>query len=450
MFATTIAAVSSPPGPARRGVIRVSGPRAREVVERATRLDGGARPGPRAALTGRLLDGRGEQPLLLLWMPGPHSYTREDVAELHLPGSPWLLDAALERLLELGVEPARPGEFTRRAFESGRIDLFAAEGVLELIQASNEVERRAAAGLLFGGLGGRVAALRDGLEELRALCEASLDFDEDDAGHVPAAELARAGGELRSRIDEALAWERRREPMEDLPRIVLGGLPNAGKSSLFNRLCPDGAALVSDLAGTTRDPVAGIWTVAGRPCRLLDTAGLDARAADREPDRLAQDEARAAARAADLVLELVDPSGPSGASADGGQPEGNRLRVWTKADRSSPRTPPAGEPWVSTLDGRGLPELEREVANRLGLEGHAPGARSEASDGRALGLRHRHALAIARDELVGALELLAEGAPLDLVAAGFKRSTDALDGISGRTTPEDLLDRIFARFCLGK
>jgi len=453
----TIAAIASPPGAALRGVIRLSGPDCASIVARAAQLE---RPlGQRGAYRGRLHDGRGEQPLLLLWMPAPHSYTREDVAELHLPGSPWLLDAALERVLELGAELAQPGDFTRRAFESGRIDLLQAEGVLEVVAAADQAERLAGLALLAGGLGQRVIELRDQLEELRALCEASLDFDETDTAGVPTAELLGLGARAGRALDAALAFEERREPLGDLPRVVLAGAPNAGKSTLFNRLCPGSRALVSDLAGTTRDFLVGLWPLGGRGVQLIDTAGLDASlAASAEPDRLAQSRAREQQAAADLVLWLADPASAKPvdvlrefAALPAGPARG---LVWTKSDLGiqSPRLAEGaagiGVVHVSAASGAGLEDLETLIRATLGLG--ASSATPEPGPGRALGLRHRRALEIAREALREGLEGIAAALPLDLAAEALRRATDALDGIQGRTTPEDVLDRIFARFCLGK
>jgi len=227
-------------------------------------------------------------------MPGPRSFTREDVAEFHLPGSQPLLVAALARLLELGARPAAAGEFTRRAFHSGRIDLTRAEGVLALIRARNEAEVRSASALLFGGLARRIEGLRAELDGLRALCEASLDFDETDTGHVPEEELERRAAQGVRGLREAREWEERRAPASLVPRIVLAGRPNAGKSRLFNRLAR-GEVLVSDHAGTTRDTVNATWTLAGVDCLLVDTAGL--------AERLRQDIAGA-------PFDICDDDGP--------------------------------------------------------------------------------------------------------------------------------------------
>ncbi|MDA0949079.1 MAG: 50S ribosome-binding GTPase, partial [Planctomycetota bacterium] len=287
----TVCALSSPPGRGARAVVRVSGSEAARVVGACCAVDGTPfTPGARGAFGVRFLDGEGEQPALLLWMPGPASFTREDVAELHLPGNPLLVEVALRRLHELGARPARPGEFTRRAFESGALDLTRAEGILSLVHASNEAEQRAATALLMGGLDTRIGGLRALLEELRALLEASLDFDETDTGHVPVEELLDLGERASQALAEATRWEvARHGPETGAPRVVLAGRPNAGKSSLFNALLEQAGgdraavpALVDARAGSTRDARAALVRM-GRPPRdllLVDTAGLEGPEAD--------------------------------------------------------------------------------------------------------------------------------------------------------------------------
>jgi len=446
---TTIAAIASPPGPGERGVLRLSGPRSAELV-RATCSQGGAllENLERGAHDVRFDDGRGTQPALLFWMPGPRSFTREDVAELHLPGAPPLLAAALERLLALGATPAGPGEFTRRAFLNGRIDLTRAEGVLALVSARDAGERRAATALLFGGLGDRMTALRDALDGLRSLCEASLDFDETDTGHVPEEELARGAEEVARGLAEALTWEERRTPFAGAAEIVLAGEPNAGKSRLFNRLTA-GRALVSDHAGTTRDALSGEWLLAGIPCRLIDTAGLDAAAAG--PDERAQELAGGARAAADLVLWVVDATSGEGAPE---APVEGRITVWNKTDQldaaALARLPEsAHDVRVSAATGEGIVALTARAGACLGLSPDAAGGGARGLR-RELDARHRRALEAGRDELQAGLESLAAGQPLDLFAEALRSATAELDGITGRTTPEDLLDRIFASFCIGK
>lgn len=456
----TIAAVASPPGPGLRGVIRVSGPSAAELVRSCWRSTENIDPTrARGTSNGRFDDGIGEQPLLLIWMPGPHSYTREDVAEFHLPGSAPLLSAALRRLIELGARPAGPGEFTRRAFENGRLDLSQAEGVLELVAAQSEAEIRAGAALLMGGLGQRVESLRRGLDDLRALCEASLDFDQEDTGHVPRAELELLFELVGEGFQEALGWEQRRDRDRGLLRAVLLGAPNAGKSSLFNRLCEQ-RALVADHAGTTRDGAAATWRLPSVDVELLDSPGLDANASG--VDAYAQDLARRERAGARFALWVVDSSctSPSAAQAEGRIEPGlpcvvvwNKIdlpgaprepgRAWLEAARKVRELAPAWVP-VSAKTGAGMELLEQRASEVLISDS------AGLSLGRELSARHHAALERAAEALERARAGLSAQIALDLVAEDLRSAGVQLDELSGETTAEDLLDRIFARFCLGK
>ena len=455
----TIAAIASPPGAGRRGVVRVSGPGAWNVVR--TVWDG-AKPLPdgskRGFHWGRFKDGRGTLPLLLLWMPGPRSFTREDVAEFHLPASPPLMEAALGRILALDVRPAQAGEFTRRAFENGRIDLTRAEGILQLVQARNESERRSATVLLLGGLADRLAPLRDGLAALRSLTEASLDFDEADTGHVPSTELQQMGGRLLEGLHSAARWETRRARAADLPLVALVGAPNAGKSSMFNALVEGGQALVSDASGTTRDVLQGDWRVAGGTVQLVDTAGLNAAA--QGPDGQAQRLGRRYLESADVQLWLVDPAGtdPGALEQQWSQlpPAPARILVWTKADQRSSGGAPVADLKAtfaqslhclefSSTSGAGRAGLEAALCQVLWGQGTASPRR-----GGEIGVRHRVALEKATEALETGLEAFALGLPLDQFAEALRGAGAWLDGIHGRTTAEDLLTRIFASFCIGK
>jgi tRNA modification GTPase len=454
----TIAAITSPRGPGRRGVLRLSGPRAWELLAAVWCGDAPLpERGRRGFHEGRFDDGRGQQPLLCLWMPGPRSFTREDVVEFHLPGSPPLLEAALARLLALGARAAGPGEFTRRAFENGRIDLTRAEGLLELVQARGEAERRSACALLFGGLAERLASLREGLDALRSLAEASLDFDEADTGHVPSAELEQGARKLLEGLRAAAGWEARRVARSDLPQVVLLGRPNAGKSTLFNALVSGASALVSPLPGTTRDVLHGVWPTPGGDLRLVDTAGLDPLA--RGPDAQAQHLARSWRAGADLCLWVVDGRRAEHpelllekAECGGAVP---LVLVWSHGDlQPRPLAPPGlaaglgAELEVCAPSGAGLAELAHSVCELLALD-LGEGAGGERLE-REIGVRHRVALECAAERLETGLAAWLAGLSLDLFAESLREATAELDTISGRTTPEDVLDRIFAAFCLGK
>lgn len=468
--ASTIVALASPPGPGERAILRISGARTAEIV-RATWAGPGTAPdlSRRGLHRGRFRDRRGELPVLLYWTPGPRSFTREDVAELHIPGSPPLVASALERVLELGAVAAPPGEFTRRAFLAGRIDLTQAEGVLTLVEAQTQSQARAGAALLFGGLSDRISALRSALEDLRALCEASLDFDESDAGHVPAREIEGRLAELARELELARAWEARRTDTHGAYTIVLAGAPNAGKSALFNALCGDDRALVSDLAGTTRDLVTADLELSGTPIRLVDGAGFDPGA--RGADLAAQTLLRSACASADVVAWVVDAAGLDSelgvrerAALPGDVPV---VLVWNKVDLPGvPAEPPAwlqrsveGAPVrssvsTSAVTRAGLRDLREALARALGLaQPVAADGGAAAADGglaRILGLRHRLALDGALAELQTGRDVWRAGAPLEILAEHLRDATLRLDQVTGATTPEDILDRIFARFCLGK
>jgi len=443
---STIAAIATPPGPARRGIVRLSGARTGELVRAVLCAEAPAfeTTRARACVVGEFDDGVGRQPVRVLWQRGPRSYTREDVAEFHLPGAEPLLARALARLLELGAGPARPGEFTRRAFEHGRLDLSQAEGVLALIESGGEAERRAAAQLVEGGLERRTRAMRQSLLELSALCEASLDFDESDTGHVPPAELHLLGTAARSALEEALAWEEARAAPTGLARVVLAGAPNAGKSSLWNRLT-GGEALVSARAGTTRDRLEAAWDLGPAACLLVDGPGEAVPTS--EVEAAAHGRHARAREQADLVLWVVDSSAPAPLAV----PEEASLLVWSQSDRPGARPRPGPEartlPWraVSARTGAGLAELAAAVAELL-TGGRGP----EGGLARALHARHRAALRAAAAGLDEALAWLAGGAALDLVAEALRSALAGLDELAGRSTAEDVLDLVFARFCIGK
>ncbi len=434
-----------------RGVVRVSGERARALVTEVWM--GALELGElRGVHHGRLFDGVGEQPLMLLWMPGPRSFTREDVAELHLPGAAPLLRRALSRLVELGARIAEPGEFTRRAFLNGRIDLSRAEGVLSMIEARSMAAHRSAVALLVGGLDERIVRLRDSLDDLRALCESSLDFDADDTIDVPTEEIQVSLGELEVAFAEACSWEAARGLEAGTPRVVLVGAPNAGKSALFNVLgSGEQVAIVSDHPGTTRDRLIRSWRPGAAEVELADIAGVEEGLS--EPDKKAQRVGSAARSSADHLLWVVDSRrrDEEGLESERRElPVGvGRTLVWAQVDRESAQLAPPGllegEDWValSSLTGQGLAALALRVSEALSCD-------IPSYSGRELSVRHTQALVKASVAVSEGAQAWAYGLPLDLLAAHLHEATSCIDEIAGKTTPEDLLDRIFSRFCLGK
>lgn len=434
----TIAAVSTAPGRAAIAVVRLSGPAAGLVLDRIA----GGRPEPRLAAfralrhpaTGELLD-RG----LALWFPGPASATGEDATELHLHGGRAVVAAVLDAVLAVdGVRAAEPGEFTRRAFLAGKLDLAETEGLADLIDAETQAQRRQAIRQSEGALSAIVDGWRDRLIAAMALVEAGIDFaDEDD---VPAAARAQAKGEidvLARDLDAALA-DTRGERLREGFRIAIVGAPNAGKSSLLNRLARREAAIVTDVPGTTRDVVEVHLDLDGYPVIVADTAGLRATSDMVEREGVLRATARAAE--ADLVLWLRDPASPDGMSAPS---TGGAL--WTIASKAdlTPDAPAWADRSISTLTGAGLDDLVAALGNA---------ARSGLGDDDHVGLtraRHRDAIQAAGVELRATLDHW-ETLPDELLAERLRRAATELGRITGRVDVEDVLDRLFTSFCIGK
>lgn len=421
----TIFALSSGSPPAAIAVIRMSGPAAFGALERLA----GDRPPPRRAtlrvlrdLTGAILD-----EALVLAFPGPASATGEDCAELHCHGGRAVVGAICAELAAMpGLRAAEPGEFTRRAFANGRIDLAQAEALGDLLFAETELQRRAAQAGVGGALSAQVEAWREEVLRLSALAEAMLDFaDEDDV--APASEPIVAGREALRHTLEAALDRPRAERLRDGIRVVLAGPPNSGKSSLFNALVGDGAAIVSPHAGTTRDVLERPLAFAGVPFLLIDTAGLREEGA-REIEALGIVRARDQLSRADIVLWL----GPEGEGPPGA------IEIQPRAD--DPGAPPKHHPdhIVSSVSGVGLKALEADLVARA--RNLLPGPGAATINARQAALLREAAEALA-DPAHGDVILLAES---------LRTARSAFDRLLGRTGVEDVLDTLFGRFCIGK
>ncbi len=429
----TIVALSSAPGRAGVAVVRVSGPRVRFVLETIS----GVVPSPRQATLRALRDAAGDvvDQALILFFPGPASFTGEDVAEFHIHGS----RAVLARLLGLlsshdGVRLAEPGEFTRRAFEAGKLDLAAVEGLADLIDSETEWQRRQALRQMDGALGTAVAGWRQPLVEAQALLAAELNFSDEGDVEGPLVEraLQRAAGVLAGLRDAQRGFAHGERVREGFV-VVLAGPPNAGKSSLLNALARREVAIVSPVAGTTRDAIEVRLDLDGLPVTLIDTAGL--RDSDDAIEAEGVRRARDLAAKADLVLSLraID------SDADRDHPGGSVIALATKADLGGTARP--GELRISARSGEGMPQLLALLVRRLaGEEQPEP----------ALLTRERHRAAIA--EAVVALEriLASPGAPAELLAEDLRLAVRALERLLGRVDVEDVLDQLFAGFCIGK
>lgn len=433
-YGDTIFALSSGPPVAGVAVIRVSGTRAAAAVESLA----GDLPPPRVASLRRLHDGNGAllDVALVLYFPGPASYTGEDCAEFHVHGGRAVLSAVMDALLQVpGLRPAEAGEFTRRAFLSGKLDLTEAEALADLLAAETDAQRRFA---LSNGSGKHVRlydSWRTRLMTARAQIEAYLDFAEEE-------DVVKAAGEnltveldvIRREIELHASSFRRAEIIRSGFRVVILGAPNAGKSSLLNALAARDVAIVSAEAGTTRDLVEVALDIDGMKIVLTDTAGLRDGAGTVE--RLGIERALRQAEEADLLLLLEDMGNPVPTLA----PEGKKvLRVGSKADTAEPQTRNAYDLTVSAVDGHGLPELlallhEQAFANVTSTE--------------LLPFRPRHVNALTR--CADHLRRAAEGLPAEIRAEELRLAADELARLTGAVDTEEMLGIIFSTFCIGK
>jgi tRNA modification GTPase len=444
----TIVAVATAPGRGGIGVVRVSGAEAMAIARRlAPRLE---RLEPRYATLGRVEgDGGIADEAVLTYFPGPRSYTGEDVLEISAHGSGVLLRAIVERAMKEGARLAGPGEFTLRAYLNGRIDLVQAEAVRDLVEAVTPLQARAAFDQLEGTLTGRIRVVDETLLDLVARLEASLDFPEEgyhfvDAGGAAAELLALAG-----QLDALLADAGRGRLLREGAQVVIVGRPNAGKSSLFNRLAGAGRAIVTDIPGTTRDLVTEAVDVEGVPVTLVDTAGVREVPGDPvEAEGIAR--TRGAQAIASLVVVVLDGSAPLTAEdrhvleATRGQP---RLVVASKRDLPAAWQP--GEPAAATVDvsaetGMGIDRLRRAMAEALG---GGPPARDVPAITNA---RHAALLGQARAALLRAAAAAGDGTPEEFVLLDVNEARGALEEVTGARTADDVLRRIFESFCIGK
>jgi tRNA modification GTPase len=426
MPADTIFALSSGRPPAAISVIRVSGPCAHKAAARIA----GSLPEARTAAvrelrhpsSGELLD-----EALVLRFDAPASSTGDNLVEFQCHGGRAVVDAVLNALASSeGLRGAEPGEFTRRAFENGRIDLTEAEGLADLIEAETESQRKAALALAEGGLRKQIAEWQERLLAFSAQAERAIDYDEEDASVDPG--LSRDCAELAAELRQWL--ERPRvEPLKDGVRVVVAGPPNAGKSSLVNAIAGEERVIVTDIPGTTRDHIEVPLSLAGIPILLTDTAGLR-----HTVDTV---EAIGVARAGSLV-EQADVVAWLGEPCDA-PPHPRLIRVHAQADLPERRVAPAGSIAVSSKTGEGL----RALLDRIGELAQTLLPREDA-----IALNRRQAACL--EEAASALAEAANSDDLVLIAEGLRSARSAFDRLTGRSGVEDVLDALFSRFCLGK
>lgn len=461
--AAAIAAIATPPGRGGIGIVRVSGGDLDALIEGIV----GVRLEPRVATRVIFRDANGA-PIdegLALRFPQPHSYTGENVVEWHAHGGPAVMRLLLARCVELGARLADPGEFTKRAFLNGKLDLAQAESVADVIEASTATAVRAAARSLTGEFSRAVHALRDALVDLRMFVEATLDFPDEDIDLLREGDIAARLADIRSRVAGILERAERGARLRSGLAAVLVGAPNVGKSSLLNRLVGEEAAIVTPIPGTTRDTIERQIEIGGIPLTVVDTAGL--RNTGDEVERHGMARTRAAIERADLALVLVDACDDANPRARAAleaelpamlpriivhnkcdlalaAPHVERYAAASDAigDAAAAATGLATHVWLCALSGEGVALLADEMLRIAGVE-HTP---EDAFFARA---RHLTALIVARDHLARA-DAHAAAFSVELLAEELRGAQNAFSSITGEFTADDLLGEIFSRFCIGK
>jgi tRNA modification GTPase len=447
MQVSTIAAVASPPGVGAVALIRISGPDAAKVAAQVFAGRPSSRWRPRCQHWGRLIgpEGEGIDEGLLTYFPGPKSFTGEDIVEIGCHGGMLVTRRVLEAIFAAGAEPAAPGAFSQRAFLNGRIDLTQAEAIMDLISAQTDLAIRAAGEQLAGRLGIEVERIRKDLIGLLAHVEAYIDFPEEDIEPDSMEALISAMDQIAGKLDHLLATAEQGRILREGIRTVICGPPNAGKSSLLNGLLGFDRAIVSDLAGTTRDTIEEFINLKGIPLRLIDTAGIreGAEAIEREGIQ----RTRAQIAGAELILHVVDAHESRDMVEEIQPVPGARfVRVLNKEDL------PRHADWLG-VDGYPVSCVEPESIEAFREHLHemlTAGTGLATASLTAINARHQACLKRARCELGDARGLMASGESPEFVAAGLHAALHAVGEVIGRTDIEEILGEIFSRFCIGK
>lgn len=435
----TIAALSTPPGEGAIAVVRISGPAARDIAGQIFR---GPAPEPRVATFGRIFAGdEAVDEVVLTAFAAPASYTGEDVVEIGCHGGVVISARVLQAVLEAGARAAGPGEFTQRAFLNGKMDLTQAEAVMDLIRAQTPLAARSASEQLRGRIGAEISAIREALLDIVAHVEACIDFPDEDIDPDTGAAMRARMRAARERIARLLATADEGRILREGVKLAICGRPNAGKSSLLNRLLGYERAIVSPTPGTTRDTIEEALNLRGIPFRITDTAGL------REtPDAIEREgvhRAREAVAAADIVVRVVDASD---ASAFGDPPEAmGEVLALNKCDLVENSAHAANGQRVSCLTGEGIPELIDALVAKAGVSSPASGDSLAA-----INARHQACLQRAANALDAAMERFDAGMAPEFVAIDLRAALDAAGEVVGAVDTDDILGRIFGSFCIGK
>lgn len=451
----TIAAIATPPGEGAIGIVRLSGPDAIAIASRIFVSSTGRRldTGKGRVFHGEIRDGDAVlDEVLVHLMRSPHSYTREDVVEINGHGGPGPLAAILELVLRCGARLAEPGEFTKRAFLNGRIDLVQAEAVIDRIRAQTRTSLRAATAAAQGRLSRAIHEIHEVLADALARVETAVDFPEEDLPELVDAALRERIEHVQTRMWDLLNTAETGRLYREGVAVAIVGRPNVGKSSLFNALVRDARAIVTAQPGTTRDRIEEVVTIAGVPVRLSDMAGL--RPTEDEVERIGVERARDALRAADIILLILDASDPitDEDASLASEIKGLAVPVATVLNKTDLAPDAPFPPWardfdvnvrVSAKTGEHLKALEDALAGLI-LRGH----HIEPDQGLITRVHQRDSLRRAADAVHRFLENF--GASPEFLSVDLRDALNALGEITGETTPEDILDRIFSSFCIGK
>jgi len=443
----TIVAISTPPGRGGLGVVRLSGANATSVADRILRFPREHVWQPWTVSLAELPDEGGNtvDQVVVTFFGRPRSYTAEDVVELACHGSPVVLRYCLERAMAHGARLAEPGEFTLRAYLNGRIDLPQAEAVRDLIEATTLYQARVAAQQIEGAVSRRIAPAKEQLLELISLLEAGIDFAEDDISVAPAAEILRRLEPIEQAVARLAASFAFGKLVHTGFTLAIVGEPNVGKSSLFNRLLEQDRAIVTDIPGTTRDLVSEAATIRGIPVKLVDTAGI--RAAEGLVETMGIERSFQAMADADLTLVVVDLSAErqDGELIARAKSHGRSLVVGNKSDLAPRAAVPEAAIAVSALTGAGIDRLREAIFDAI-----SPGGDAGQEAGFITSLRHEQLLRESLTYLGKAREAVAAGIPHEMLLLDLYAALRPIDAITGATTADDILNRIFATFCIGK
>ena len=446
-LADTIVAISTPPGRGGLGIVRLSGSKACVVAAALLRFSEPAVWRSWHARMAELMDRAGHtvDQVVATFFQAPRSYTAEDVVEIACHGSPVVLRFAVERALEAGARLAEPGEFTLRAFLNGRIDLPRAEAIRDLIDATTLYQARIAAQQAGGSVSRRLSPIKEQLLELIALLEAGIDFADDDVSVAPSAEILRRLTPIDAGVRQLAASFQYGGLVRAGFSLAIVGRPNVGKSSLFNALLEQDRAIVTEIPGTTRDVVSETAAIGGIPVKLYDTAGI--REAGERVESLGIERSFQAMADADLTLVVVDASQPLAAEdlalLDRAKGQGKCLLVGNKCDLAG-AVSPAEHP-TSAVTGEGIAELRAAILAAL-----APAGAFEQENGFITSLRHERLLGESLEYLEKARAAVEAGIPHEMLLLDLYAALRPIDGITGATTADDILNRIFSTFCIGK